>query len=371
MSLDLTLQLIATTTPEYMKQVEDAAVRNNVVFALLKQRKRIEYDSSGQFLQWPVKINLPESYGFTGGATIDYEESDKYRMAQLEWRGVYSTDMMTEPDKLRNKGTAAIIERYAQIMPDLEESLVDKFSMSLYSDGNTVSDLPHGLETIFTRDTGVAVTAADRVAIPSTTYAGLPTKPGSLGGSWSASLTTKPNAAFGYDWPSGEGTRNFDAWSPKLLNWSSTAWAGATNTSFGDTGERVIRQGINWCMQGGGKPGRVDLCILSPELYTEYLNGMAARNRVIMPAKNLIDLGFPEGVAQDGAEITQEFGVPLNTGYLLNVDKVQVKSLGSQLFMSKGPDWEPRTFSYLFAVYFFGNYKFASPKFFAKLYPYA
>lgn len=361
------LQLVATTTEQHLKEVADTTVRNHPVFALLQQRGRIEKNARGRYLQWPVKMGLPQARAFTD-AYIDYSQSDKYRPAQLEWKGLYATDSMTEKERLQNKGDAAILDRYAEIVPDLQESLVEQFSMSLYADGST-TDLLDGLETMFA--VGGTTVAADKVAIPSGTYAGLSTAPGTTSAVWSASLPTKPNAAFGYDWPAGNGMREFDFWSPRCINWSSTSWVDSSHTTFKDTGEYVIRQAIQWTIAAQGQPGRADLCVLSPELYTELTNGLVSRQRIIAPAKRLLDLGFPEGFALDGVEVTSDFAVPARTGYLLNTDKISLMSLTSDLFASRGPEWDPRTASYLFLVYYFGNFRFKSPKFFAKLYNYA
>jgi len=361
------LQIVATTTPKYLKEVEDVTINNQPVFAMLRSRGRIETGANGTMLQWPIKLAKPEVQNF-GAGVIDYVESDKYRYANLEWGGVYVSDSMTEKERLQNQGDAQILDRYAKIVPDMEESLVEQFGLSFYEDALEPDDLA-GIESFM--GNGGSVTATDLIAIPDDVYAGMSTAPGSGGAVWSADMSVKPNAALGTDWPSGKGQARYGAWSPKLVNWSSTRWADGTHTTFKDTGERAIRQAIKWCTAAQGQQGRPDLCILASELYTELVNGVLERQRILAPARRLTEIGFPGGFSIDGVDVIDEYGVPANTGYILNTSKITLHALTSQLFDSKGPDWDPRTASWLFLIYFFGQWQFKSPRWFAKLYNYA
>ena len=359
-------EVVATTTPEYLRGAADMTIRERVVFAMLQKRKRILYGQAGTELRWQAKFSLPEVEAYTG-QTLDFAPSDKHRQLAIDWRGYVVTDMMTEKEKLMNRGPQALIRRYEGIFPDMEQSLTETFASELYIDGNTYTDRFHGLETFLGSGTTVA---ADRIAKPSATYAGYATNVGAIAGSWSANLAVPNNASIATDWPDGNGDPEYDWWAPRMLNTSSTSWIGAGSTSWIDTCEYCIRQGILWSTLTTGKQGRPDMVLLSPDWYYQYLNKQSAKQRIIVPHKEMQDLGF-EGVQQEGVGITHEFGMPSTTGYMLNLDKMQLHIMYDQLFMSKGPEFDMRTVSYLFSIGTFGNWRYISPKFFCKLYPYA
>lgn len=358
--------LIATTTAEYLKGAADNTIRDNPVFAMLQRRDRIVYGQSGLELRWQVKFSLPEVEAYTGGA-IDYAESDKYRQLSVPWRGYKVTDMMTEREKLANRGAQALINRYERIFPDMEQALMDKFSTELYVDGNTYTDRFHGLET-FLGDAGNTV-AADLVAKPSATYGGYSTTPGAMAGGWSNYLATKPNTSLGTDWPSGQGDPEYDWHSPRLINWSSTSW-GTGQTSWYDNCERALRRATLWTQTLQGKSGVLDLYLMTPDMYYDYLNKAATLRSIIVPAKELVELGF-DGVQQEGVQLTHEFAVPPNTCYGLNFKQMTLHMMYDSLFISKGPQYDMRTDSYLFLLATFGNWRFHTPKAFCKLKNYA
>jgi hypothetical protein len=358
-------EVVATTTAEYMKGAQDCTIRDRVVFALLQKRKRISFGQSGTELRWQVKFALPEVEAYTGGA-MDFAESDKHRQLAIDWRGYKVTDMMTEKEKLMNRGNQALIERYGRIFPDMEQALMDKFGEELYVDGSTYTDRFSGLETIFA---GTDCDAGDLVCRPSGTYGGYSQVPGGVAGSWSANLTTHLNHAMHTDWPSGSGDSEYDFLSPRLVNTSSTAW-GTGSTAWVDNCERALRKAIMWTNTGAGKSGRVDMCIMTPEWYYDMVNKLSSLRSIIVPAKEMVEVGF-EGFRFDGVEITHEYGVPTETAYLLNLDKMELHLMYDNLFVSKGPEFDIRTDSYLFMLGTYGNWRWVSPKFFSKLHPYA
>jgi hypothetical protein len=185
-----------------------------------------------------------------------------------------------------------------------------------------------------------------------------------LGGTWSADLSTKPNSTIATDWPDGNGTTEYDATSPKLLNWSaSTAW-GTSSGDWEDNAARVIRQMQHWTMSTTSRG--IDVFTCTPKMFTEYCNTEATNRRILVPHKEANDLGFPETLNQDGVAINSEFGVAANSGYGWNIDETELCILGNEIFRSKGPTYDDKTAAYLFSLFCFGNFKFSSPKHFAK-----
>jgi len=122
---------------------------------------------------------------------------------------------------------------------------------------------------------------------------------------------------------------------------------------------------------GNGKAGAPDIGILEGSLYYDFINKMSAKVHINFPHAELKELGFPDSYNFDGVGLITEFGVPASTGYLLNLDQMELLMMYDQLFTSKGPEWDIKTFSYLWALCTYGNFKYISPKYQTKLYPYA
>ena len=351
--------VVNTTTTHYLKGAEDHTVRDRIFLAMAKKKGRLMFNQDGKDIQWQVEAIQPtvEAYGDAGN--IDFSRSNVYRTLTLDWRGYKVTDLMTEKEKLMNRGNAALINRYARIMPNLTKALTDKFGEELYIDGNATGNdnRIHGLESFF----GTGTTAAgDRIAEPSDTYGGKSTAVAQLDTTWDDTLSTQPNSTISTDWPEGKGSSGYDYLSPKIGNWSSTAW-GTGSTAWEDNCERVIGQMDIWATLGGGKAGKVDVCLLAGDLYYGYLNKQRAKQRIVVsPTSPLRELGF-DSVNQEGIEIATEFGIGATVGYGINFDEMTLRAMYGQLFMPRGPEYDIKSDAYLFMVGFFGNATF-NPK---------
>lgn len=366
--------VVNTTATRYLKGASDSTIRDRLIFAMMSRRKRIMYNWDGTDVTQQVKFSLPEVEAYSGG-TIDFDPADKYRQINLDWRGYKVSDVMTEKEKLMNRGVPRLVNRYSNIMKDMRQALEDQFGVELYIDGNASGNTArmHGLESFMGGD-GNAV-LADIIESPSDVYGGLNTELGNQGGTWSTALVdaslTPPNANNGSDWPTGTGDPEHDFISPRLFNWSSSSWGTGSSgaTSWIDNCERVIRKAIITTRLTTGKNGRADVAMLNDDLYYDYLNKQEAKQRIVVPHKEVEDLGF-EGAKQEGVSIVTEFGMAASTGYLLNIDKMHMRCLYGQLFMPRGPEYSIERDAYLFLMGWFGNLYF-EPKFFSKFYPYA
>lgn len=359
--------VVNTTASHYLKGATDSTIRERATLALMMKRKRISFNWDGKDVTQQIKFSLPEMEAY-GGGTLDFEPADKYRQIVLDWRGYKVTDTMTDKEKMMNRGAPQLVNRYAAIMTDMRQSLEDGFGAEMYVDGNASGNENriHGYGSFLADDDNTVV--GDICAKPSDTYGGLSTVPGNVAGTWSTDLSTSPSTQVATDWPTGSGDPEYDFNSPRLYNWSSNAW-GTSAVTWLDNCERVLRRANLLGRLTHGVRGRADIAMISESMLFDYLNAQSAKQRIIVPHKEMQDLGF-ESVRQEGIAIMTEFDVPADTGYLLNVDKMQLRCLYGQLFAPKGPEYDIRTDSWLFAMGFFGNL-WCQPKFFSKLYNYA
>jgi len=201
------------------------------------------------------------------------------------------------------------------------------------------------------------------VAIAGDTYAGLSTTLGNYGGTWTGT------------WPAGSGDSHYDFWTPLLANVTSTyaGFPSATNT-FAGQGDEVIRWAIIHSQKNKSKRGMLDLILLDRAWYMSFLELVDSKERFLSrPGRNegsLAKLGFTDSVNYDGVDITYEYGVPDSTGYGINVDEIELRSMQSQLFVPTGPDYDVASKSYRFDVDFLGNLVM-NPRSMAKFYGYS
>lgn len=364
--------VVHSTAPKYMKGASDLTIRSRYILARLKQKGRIEYNQSGDECKWQLEYSQPPVESYADGGVVDFSNHDAFKRVSIDWRGYVATDTLSKKQRGMNSGQQALIDLFQTKSNRLTKSIRDNFCGELFKDGQATGreNCVHGLETVLGEGT---VVTADLVAAPSDTYGlgSLSTVPGTYGGSWTANLSTSPNASLAVDWPNGQGDSEYDFMSPKLVNWSSSSW-GTSATTWEANCWRAIGQTITWLTVTGGEDGMPDLCLLSPDLFQGYKNHEETIRRISIPHKAANDLGFAGNVLnQDGCAIMPDFDVPANTGYMLNTSKVTISSLFPELFWMEGPDKDPRTlWSWLWGVGFFGNTKL-QPKHLAKLYPYA
>jgi hypothetical protein len=361
--------VIHTTSVRELKDAEDHTIRGYYMLSKMKKAGRITYDNEGRSVQWQVDLFEHEPTAIGDNPAINYDRLDKYRRPSVDWRGYEVNDMMGEKEKLMNRSPEALINRYSEIVPGMRRSLTNKFGRDeLWVDGYAANngDRLHGIESFMTETTPGA---ADLIATPNDSYGGLLTNLADEGGTWSADLGTSPNATLATDWPFGKGTSEYDYWAPKLINWSGTGWTG--NTGWEDNCVRVINHAVTWARMTSGVNGVPEALCMSGNLYTGLRNYHESQLRIIVPNTEADDLGFQgQTINQEGVACMADFGVPTDTGYLINFNEMSMECMYSQMFMPKGPEWSMEKAAYLFLMMFFGNIRW-NPKGFSKLKNYA
>jgi len=360
--------LVKAVAPTYLKDVQDNTYRDRYIMGMLKKRGRIKHNCTGRTMEWKVRYKEHEPESYSDMSTLDFQRHDQWKALTMDWVGYYVTDAMSELEIETLGGDTEIVNRYKEIMPNLTSSLSNDFAGELFIDGGASGNENRidGIETFLGDDGNTVV--GDRFANPSDTYGGQSTALGNAGGTWSSDGTA-PNATLGNDFPNGSGPAHYDWNSPKLLNWSSNAW-GTSSVDFDDNATRVIRQAIRWCQRTGGSDGALDMFLLADNLFFEYQNALETKQRIIVPHKESEDLGFSGVLNQEGVALYTDFDVPTNVGYGLNLNQMHLKTLTSQLFTPKGPDFDIKQLAYLFACGFWGNVSY-NPKFFCKIKNYA
>lgn len=355
-------RIVNTTIHEYIREEEVNILRNRKLLALLKSRGRITFNHSGDLMDWKVKYKRAPMQGYADSDTLTFSRHDRWKTAQLPWRGYAATDSMTKLEQLKNKGTEAIIKVYSQIARNLLDDIEDQFGDELYKDGNAVDNPKgiHGIES-FMGTSGAAPATGSVIGLPSDNYAGLATDLGFYGGNWTK---TGGNTT----WPTGTGDAHYDFWSPLIVDYGDADWA-AGGTTWADTCKEALRFAIIKSKKNKSKKGQLDVIILNDELYRQWLDVLDPKERIIVRRGDevgLVALGFTDVTNWDGVDITFEYGVPSGVGYGFAVDQMELCSLQAQLFSPTGPDEDIATQSFRFSIDFYGNMKH-NPRYFCKL----
>lgn len=350
-------RIVNTTTKKFFRKEEVNILRNRKLLALLQSRGRITYNHAGESMDWKVRFRRSPLTGYADGDTLTFARVNKWKTANLDWRGYTVQDSMTKMETLQNRSTEAIIKLYDNVMRILKDDIDDQFGDEFYVDGNASGNSKriHGFESCLgdggntiniTTGAERTANAADRVAAPSDTYAGLSTALGNYGGSWTGS------------WPDGSGDSHYDFWSPIIAATDSEDY-GTTNDNWADQGDQVLRYAGIQARKNKSKRGMLDLFVITRTMYEEFLGLIDSKERFISrPGRqegSLAKLGFTDTVNWDGIDVTSEFGIPDDSGYGINVDSLELRSMQSQLFVPTGPDYDVASKSYRFDVDFMGN----------------
>lgn len=352
-------RIVNTTIHEFIREVEPNILRNRKLLAMMKARGRITFNHAGDLMDWKVKYKRSPMIGYADTDTLTFSRRDRWKTAQLDWRGYAATDSMTKMEKLKNKSTEAIVKIYSEIATSLMDDLDDQFGDELYIDGNAAGNSKriHGIES-FMGTSGVS--ANGYVALPSETYAGLSTILGNYGGSWS---TSGGNTL----WPTGTGDAHYDFWSPMIVSYTNASWTATTKT-WPNTCREALRYGLVKGRKNKSKKGNVDMVLLNDELYRQLEGQIETGERTVVSRgdkMSLLSLGFEDTINFEGAEITYEYGVPPAVGYGWAMEQLELACLQAQLFVPEGPDFDIASQSWRFSIDFFGNMRF-NPRYFVK-----
>jgi hypothetical protein len=354
-------RIVNTTIHKYIREEEVNILRNRKLLALMQSRGRITFNHSGDLLDWKVKYKRAPMQGHSDSDTLTFSRRDRWKTAQIDWRGYAATDSMTKAERLKNKNTEAIIKIYDQIATSLMEDMEDQFGDELYIDGNASGNSKriHGIES-FLSVSGAA--AAGYIGVNNDTYAGLSTALGNYGGAWTLSGANST-------WPSGTGDAHYDFWTPLVVDYTDNSWSASTKT-WPNTCLEALRFGIIKGKKNKSKRGMLDVIMLNDELYRQFMDKLQTEEQINVTRgnsnKGLLALGFTDVTNFDGVDVTFEYGIPSTVGYGWSIDNVELCSLQGQLFVPEGPDFDIATQSWRFSIDFFGNLRFKSVRSFTK-----
>lgn len=368
-----TARRLATTTAKYMRQVEDASMRNYPFLAQLQATGNVTYNNGGAGFTWPVKYRIHRVEGNTGQTSRTPQPTNLFKTAGLDYRGYQATDQIFKREMLSNTGEEAIVKLIDNFVERLKTSMEQVLGTQHLGDGNATGNEKywHGFESFFgingtlniTDGTQRSANAADRVGFPADTYASLSTALANYGGENES----------GYYWPKGRADAQFDFWTPIVANAKSTDYAGSTHTWAGQ-GDQVMR----WCLtktkRNSTKDGSVNTVLLSSDWHVDFKNLIAQKEQIYNKGRpdSLKGLGFEDVIIFDGTEICADFATQTDVAYGYNARNIELLCMEKSLIVvdsikDGGLFYDPLTQSWMAIVETLSNLKFKSPRNFFKI----
>lgn len=358
---------LSTTMPKLIREVEDAAKKNYAILALLEAKGRISTGHGGEGIQWPVKYRRHSASAATGENSRSFNPTSLFKVAGLDWRGYEVTDSIKRREMEKNQGEAAIIKVLDGFAERLKSSLIEELGPQFYVDGEDPDNerFWHGFKT-FARTNGQTVNisgagarpvnAADKVAVPSGTYASLSCVLGNYGGAQEA----------GVPYPEGIQDPEYDFWSPLIVQRDSSAFDNASsNASNGEKLEKALRYGLTHAQRNSTIDSQVTNVFMDRNLFIDLKDFEGGRQtiEVKMAPGSMIELGFLNVMRFDGIEVSFENAVPNGYAFGLNMNAMELMALTSELFSDEGgPQYDLATQSLNAVVSTLSNLKYKSPR---------
>lgn len=357
-------RVLQTTIEEYVLGAEDNTIRNRKVLSLMKAKGRISFNHEGTDLNWGIQYRQRALSGYADGDTVNFQRSDNFKRAAVPWRGYIMSDLVTDKEKLMNRGRPALIKFISELVESMTEDMTQRYGPQLYQDGNAAQNAKTlmGLDTM---EGTASQQAGLPVAAPGNTYGGLSTALGNYGGVWNG------------NWPDGTGDTEYDFWSPIIVDYTSSYWGYSPDT-WANTCHDALRYGILESKRNDSMKGLIDIVMLDRTLYRQWEKLLDTKERVYVQIPGdalgarptLRNLGFGDVQSFEGAEITWEFGLPVDAsgnpqGYGLNIDEMELCILDDRIFKSMGPYYDEASMADRYMIRQFGNMKM-NPRYFAK-----
>lgn len=347
--------------PRYWKGVSDLTVRNFLTFYNLRKWGSLTFKARSHSQAWNARVKQPTVLAAVDNQPIEFVNWDTDIQYYIGIKGYRTSDFLPEQEYLQAQGAPEqISDRYARKSPELAQAMTEKLCRSFWLDGNVAANAYDfvGIKTCLGH-TAASCTLADKVGFPAGSYAGQSIALGNLGGTWSDTVATPPNAALSNDFPFGQGSPEYDGTSPLIVNYASSAW-GTGATDWGTNAIAATSYAQTALLHRGGQSmtGAPVQCVMASEMFTEFKNSFRENNRQIMPFKDG-DLGYAgETLMVDGIVYSMDYSIPAGEAYMYLPQYLEAFFLHDNIYGAMGPEYSIPHTGYLYYVSTYGNYKF-------------
>lgn len=348
------LSVLKTTIPAYFKEATDHTIRNRLLLKLLEVQGNVVLNMKAPQFIWDIEVREPKVRAITGSDRHVWQPHDAYEQLKIDHAELEATDIMDRRFQMINSNSPqAIVEEAGKKMDRLIKRMTRTINSQFYVD-NTGSQSLYmtGIQS-FLKYATPANAAVDWILAPASgaAYGGLSIELGSIGGNWSAGLTTKPNTNIATDWPLGSGSSEYDYNTPKMIN--TTASIGG-ETTWANNCLKAIRRMNQSIKSTGGEGSNPIIQLLSQEMYSQVEDKIEVRERTRV-ADYASTLGFPDTLTYSGSLLTSDYDCPAGKGFAINPEHSVLYSVHSDLFFTDA-DWSTESQLSQFLVGFLGNW---------------
>lgn len=355
-----------TTTAKHLKEQELAMLRAFKFGALLEDSGNVLMNQGGEGFTWPVRMRNHEVSGTTGETARNFARMNPFKTCALPYRGYQATDMFYYKETRSNTGEEAIIKVVDGFTDRITDSLKQALATEFYIDGNASGNETswHGFESFFGTNGTVNVStgaqrsanAADFVGYPDDSYATLATDLGDEGGENESGVV----------WPYGVADVHYDYFSPLIVCYNSTAFAGSAATWAGQSFEAMSFLLTHASRNQVENP--TDTILLNRVLYWQLKTRLRAAERInVSDSLKLRSLGFKDTIEFDGIEVSSENAIGAGLGYGFNIKNIDLRCMDPEMYRVQGPVYDIDNDAYKSAVSTLSQLRFNSPRNFQKL----
>lgn len=299
----------------YIRKQIEPVYRRSILIGMLKSRGLITYGHDGKSINWTPQVarRSLEAGGASPG-TITFNSSDVFETATLDWVNYSMGEKITKYEKLVGQSREhALYKIYETALKQMSKDFVDEFGVKLYGDGNDGTHQLAGFETCMsTSDTD----ADEPIGLPDDTYAGLDCTLGGLGGSWTGNF------------PAGTGDALYHAWSPLVVDYTSSLFNGDSDTWYEQWQEAL---GYLFTYMSKIQNSKPDVVMLDAGLLNEAKRSIVSTQKFEITQNSEITKLGHQTVSWEGIEIATEYGIPAGVGYALQWDNLELMSMQKQL----------------------------------------
>lgn len=302
----------------YFKGFWENTQNHRATLQALMKRGHVETGVSGSNLVWNVRGGRYSMNAYDELASIDITRQNQYFQCNLPWAFLEVHDGISRDEIAMASGDAALVKHEKEMLKNLTSDFQTRLNASfLTTNGATATgNVLYGFPTMF-QDSG-SYTAGNKTAVAQGTYAGQSIK--------LSDLTV-------------DGAES-NAWSPTLVNYTSTAFNSGSAATWAGQCLKVITYAKDQITFGNSEEDMPDLLIVDRGMFSDLKYAITSQQRMIVSsgAPDGAGLGIKGAIEHDGIEVVFDNDQTANTGFLLNFHQLYLECLPKPATSNPGPD---------------------------------
>lgn len=310
------------TIANYVRSYWDDYTKMNPLFGILESKANIRKGLSGTTVNWPIRGGRYKATTLADYQDVSnlYIPQKQFGQATLPWGEFGAFDAVSKGEFAKNDGMEALVKLRNERVPLMTKDLISNAGDSTTQQGSlawqilntngstyTGTGMPmYGFPSIFT-DTG-SYSASSKTATSSGTYAGYGLALNSMVGILDGAVD--------------------NAWTPTLVNSTSTAWAGGgSNNTFRFNAFEVLSFAArSVSFDGADSSLKPSFGMMAATMFDDLRYQVEAKQTIFLQQAPGTDEYWGIGTAieyalHEGIRYYWDSNMPANTTYLINADQ--------------------------------------------------